>query len=135
MVVEAPSTASGADAQSLARVADAAILVVETGRTRHAQVVDAAQQFRLVGTRLLGAVLLSPPLPEPKSRVRADRTAGRRMAGRDPPIVDAPTNSCARSILRPPGDADARLLVVVRQPHGAPPATARDCRSRRGTLR
>jgi Mrp family chromosome partitioning ATPase/uncharacterized protein involved in exopolysaccharide biosynthesis len=32
VVVEAPSTASGADAQSLARVADAALLVVETGR-------------------------------------------------------------------------------------------------------
>ena len=42
VVVEAPSTASGADAQSLARVADVAILVVEAGRARHTQVADAA---------------------------------------------------------------------------------------------
>src|SRR5262245_21411483 len=68
IVVEAPSTADGADAQSLARVADAAILVVEAARSRHAQVADAAEQLRLVGTRLLGAVLLSPPIPAPDDR-------------------------------------------------------------------
>jgi Mrp family chromosome partitioning ATPase len=62
VVIEAPSTASGAEAQSLARVADAAILVVETGRSRHAQVSDAAQQLRVVGTRILGAVVLGPVL-------------------------------------------------------------------------
>jgi Mrp family chromosome partitioning ATPase len=58
VVVEAPSAASGADAQSLAGAADVAILVVETGRARHAQVADAAIQLRLVGTRLLGAIVL-----------------------------------------------------------------------------
>ncbi len=71
VVVEAPSAASGADAQSLAGAADAAILVVEAGRARHAQVADAAIQLRLVGTRLLGAIVLprvtapQPELPEP----------------------------------------------------------------------
>jgi len=58
VVVEAPSTASGADAQSLASVADAAVLVVETGRTRHGQVADAAMQLDRVGTRLLGTVVV-----------------------------------------------------------------------------
>lgn len=58
VVVEAPSTASGADAQSLASVADAALLVVETGRTRHHQVADAAMQLGRVGTRLLGTVVV-----------------------------------------------------------------------------
>jgi Mrp family chromosome partitioning ATPase len=71
VVVEAPSAASGADAQSLAGAADVAILVVETGRARHAQVADAAIQLRLVGARLLGAIVLprvaapQPEQPEP----------------------------------------------------------------------
>jgi hypothetical protein len=58
VVVEAPSTASGADAQSLASAADAAVLVVETGQTRHSQVADAATQLGRVGTRLLGTVVV-----------------------------------------------------------------------------
>jgi Mrp family chromosome partitioning ATPase len=58
VVVEAPSTASGADAQSLASAADAAVLVVETGQTRHSQVGDAATQLCRVGTRLLGTVVV-----------------------------------------------------------------------------
>jgi Mrp family chromosome partitioning ATPase/capsular polysaccharide biosynthesis protein len=65
IVLEAPSAASGADAQSLAQAADAAILVVESGRARHAQVADAAVQMRLVGTRLLGAIVLRPVLTTP----------------------------------------------------------------------
>jgi Mrp family chromosome partitioning ATPase len=58
VVIEAPSTAAGADAQSLASVADAALVVVEAGRTHHQQVVDAVTQLRRVGTRLLGAVVV-----------------------------------------------------------------------------
>ena len=92
IVVEAPSTAAGADAQSLARVADAAILVVEAGRSRHAQVADAAEQLRLVGTRLLGAVLLSPPMPVPDERERPRPLGGPdEWFAQTPPIVDAPT--------------------------------------------
>lgn len=66
VVVEAPSAASGADAQSLAGAADAAILVVEAGRARHVQVTDAAIQMRLVGTRLLGAIVLPRVMPQPE---------------------------------------------------------------------
>ena len=58
-VVEAPSTAAGADAQSLASQADAAIVAVELRRTRHAEIVDAAEQLRRVGTPLLGAVVFA----------------------------------------------------------------------------
>jgi Mrp family chromosome partitioning ATPase len=58
VVVEAPSTATSADAQSLASLADAAIVAVELRRTRHAEVGDAAEQLRRVGTPLLGAVVL-----------------------------------------------------------------------------
>lgn len=58
VVVEAPSTATSADAQSLASLADAAILAVELRRTRNTEVADAADQLRRVGTPLLGAVVL-----------------------------------------------------------------------------
>ena len=88
LVVEAPSTASGADAQSLARVADAAVLVVEAGRSRPAQVSDAAEQLRLVGTRLLGAVLLWPAAPP--TTVDEDQPQDEWLSDK-PSIVDAPT--------------------------------------------
>ncbi|MCW6005512.1 lipopolysaccharide biosynthesis protein [Micromonospora sp. CPCC 205371] len=58
VVIEAPSTASSADAQSLASFADAAIIAVERRRTRRPEVTDAAEQLRRVGTPLLGAVVL-----------------------------------------------------------------------------
>ncbi|BCJ44423.1 hypothetical protein GCM10010168_12370 [Actinoplanes ianthinogenes] len=58
VVVEAPSTSSSADAQSLASLADAAILAVELRRTRRPALVDATEQLQRVGTRLLGAVVL-----------------------------------------------------------------------------
>ncbi|MBM2619292.1 lipopolysaccharide biosynthesis protein [Actinoplanes sp. LDG1-06] len=58
IVIEAPSTASSADAQSLASLADAAILAVELRRARRPALLDAAEQLRRVGTPLLGAVVL-----------------------------------------------------------------------------
>jgi MinD-like ATPase involved in chromosome partitioning or flagellar assembly len=58
VVIEAPSTASSADAQSLASLADAAIVAVELRRSRRPALLDAAEQLRRVGTPLLGAVVL-----------------------------------------------------------------------------
>ena len=58
IVIEAPSTSSSADAQSLASLADAAILAVELRRTRRPAVLDAAEQLERVDTKLLGAVVL-----------------------------------------------------------------------------
>ncbi|MEV0715080.1 GNVR domain-containing protein [Asanoa sp. NPDC050611] len=58
IVIDAPSTASSADAQSLARLADAAILTVELRRTRRPEVVDAVAQLTRVGTPLLGTVVI-----------------------------------------------------------------------------
>jgi Mrp family chromosome partitioning ATPase/capsular polysaccharide biosynthesis protein len=64
VVIEAPSTSASADAQSLASLADAAILAVELRRTSHAEVVDAAAQMRRVGTQVLGAVIMPRVLAE-----------------------------------------------------------------------
>ena len=55
---------SSADAQSLASLADAAILAVELRRARRPALPDAAEQLRRVGTPLLGAVVL-PRLAAP----------------------------------------------------------------------
>lgn len=97
VVVEAPSTAASADAQSLARLADAAILAVELRRTRHAEVRDAAEQFRRVSTPLLGTVVL------PRLRLRAAAGPGRGTAAAPagaPPVIAAP-------VIAQPGPADA----------------------------
>jgi len=68
VVVEAPSTATSADAQSLASLADGAILTVELRRARRPQLVDAADQLHRVATPLLGAVVLP--------KLSAKRTTG-----------------------------------------------------------
>jgi uncharacterized protein involved in exopolysaccharide biosynthesis/Mrp family chromosome partitioning ATPase len=74
VVIEAPSTSSSADAQSLASLADAAILAVELRKSRRPALTDAAEQLRRVGTPLLGAVVLP-------------RLAGLRTADLAPPAV------------------------------------------------
>ena len=107
VVIEAPSTTTSADAQSLASLADAAILAVELRKSRRPALLDAAEQLQRVGTPLLGAVVLprlanlraaqptvggpavtlSPNSPaRPGDRAAADRIAGRR---RRPDPADA----------------------------------------------
>ena len=73
VVIDAPSTASGADAQSLASAADVALLVVEAGRASHAQVADAVMQLQRVGTRLLGAVVVPRLRPGAMPVIRTGR--------------------------------------------------------------
>jgi MinD-like ATPase involved in chromosome partitioning or flagellar assembly len=58
VVIEAPSTSSSADAQSLASLADVAVLAVELRRAKRPALLDAAEQLSRVGTPLLGAVVL-----------------------------------------------------------------------------
>ncbi|MEV4618834.1 Wzz/FepE/Etk N-terminal domain-containing protein [Asanoa sp. NPDC049573] len=72
VVIEAPSTASSADAQSLARMADAAILTVELRRTRRPEVVDAVAQLTRVGTPLLGTVVIPRLAPNAENQSDAD---------------------------------------------------------------
>lgn len=56
LVIEAPSTSTGADAQALADLADAAVIVAETPKTRYDQVRDAARQLDRMGAAVIGAV-------------------------------------------------------------------------------
>ena len=57
VVIEAPPTTDSPDAQTLANVAELAVLVVESGPTRAREVVDACAQLESMGTPVLGAVI------------------------------------------------------------------------------
>jgi uncharacterized protein involved in exopolysaccharide biosynthesis/Mrp family chromosome partitioning ATPase len=57
VVIEAPATADSSDAQTLANVAEIAVLVVELGQTRAREVLDACAQLESMGTPVLGAVV------------------------------------------------------------------------------
>ena len=81
IVIEAPSTAASADAQSLAGLADGAIVAVEQRRTRHADVADAAAQLSRVGTAVLGAVVV------PRLANLGSAPAGERPVPPDLPAV------------------------------------------------
>lgn len=63
VVVEAPPTASSADAQTLARWADAALVVAESRRTPAAALADAAFQFEQVGLAELACVVMPQQRP------------------------------------------------------------------------
>jgi Mrp family chromosome partitioning ATPase len=57
VVLEAPPTTDSPDAQTLANVAELAVLVVESGPTRAREVLDACAQLESMGTPVLGAVI------------------------------------------------------------------------------
>lgn len=110
VVIEAPSTSSSADAQSLASLADAAILAVELRRSRRPALLDAAEQLRRVGTPLLGAVVL-PRL----TGLRADDIDLPAVTLTPPEIVNG------TDIARRPDDSavlDAELTQPMRFPTG-----------------
>lgn len=80
IVIEAPSTAAGADAQALAEIADAAVIAVEVPRTEKEQINEAYGQLNRMGAAVLGAVVLpyqgKPSVPQPRpvpAAARRDR--------------------------------------------------------------
>jgi MinD-like ATPase involved in chromosome partitioning or flagellar assembly len=89
VIVDAPAASASADAQSLASHAGAALLVVERRRARLAEVADAADQLRRVGTPLLGAIVV-PPLrgerqPAASPATTAATEPARQGLGTPPP--------------------------------------------------
>jgi capsular polysaccharide biosynthesis protein/MinD-like ATPase involved in chromosome partitioning or flagellar assembly len=104
VVIEAPSTASSADAQSLASLADAAIVAVELRRSRRPALLDAAEQLRRVGTPLLGAVVLP-------------RLAGNRSTDAPPPAVTLTPGNAGSAPVAGPDDgpiSDIELTQPMR---------------------
>jgi capsular polysaccharide biosynthesis protein len=82
VVMSAPSTSESADAQTLARLAHAALLVVQRARTTTDDVDVALHQFHQVGTTVLGAVLVPKKLDGASvASAGGTRQAGRRQTG------------------------------------------------------
>jgi capsular polysaccharide biosynthesis protein len=107
VIIEAPPTSTSADAQALAEIADASIIVVEIPRAEREHVGEGMRQLDRMGTAVLGAVVLPvqpgtvpPPAASrqhPSRRGDARRMDAARMdaarmdPGRvDPGRVDAP---------------------------------------------
>jgi Mrp family chromosome partitioning ATPase len=67
VLVLAPPTSRSADAQTLARLSDGALLVVELEHSESAHIRDAVRQLELVGTPMPGAVVF----PQLQSRPMA----------------------------------------------------------------
>ena len=112
LVIEAPSTSTGADAQSLASLADAAIIAVELKRTRRPDIADAAEQLRRVGTPVLGAVVMPhlKPTPDSGSELEPEKPAETTTNGHTPQQRHDPT--VLISIL------DPNSLAPLDDPHG-----------------
>ncbi|MCO6006748.1 Wzz/FepE/Etk N-terminal domain-containing protein [Actinoallomurus purpureus] len=103
-VIEAPSTELGADAQALADLADAALMVVEIPLARYAQVRDGIRRIDRMGAAVMGAVVLpiqddkvpaAPPRPSLPARTAPplrERPAGPpETPNKYKAIEDAPT--------------------------------------------
>jgi len=144
VVIEAPSTSSSADAQSLASLADAAILAVELRRTRRPAVLDAADQLDRVDTKLLGAVVLprlaplraddaNLPVVTLTATVPEKREPGRReLAGRtksgpsldETAVLDTdrtqamrlPTGPAAKQVRPRPAEAEEVTAIIELTP-------------------
>ena len=119
VVIEAPATSDSPDAQTLANMADLAVLVVEVGKTAAREVLDACAQFESMGTPVLGAVA---------AHYGRDRKASPRPAA-------PPTDTSPVTAEQPPA-ADADLAWTASSSPSAsltgPPATPGFClRARR----
>lgn len=63
VVVDSPPTSTGAEAQALAGMVDAVLVVVEAERTTEGQVDEALRQLRQMGATVLGVVMSPPAVP------------------------------------------------------------------------
>lgn len=105
-VIEAPSTELGADAQALADLADAALMVVEIPLARYAQIRDGVRRIDRMGAAVMGAVVLpvqddkvpaAPPRPSLPARTPPPLRERPAAAPQPPPrskyhaVEDAPT--------------------------------------------
>ncbi len=105
LIVLASSTASSADAQTLAHLADGVIIVAEFDRTRKNELLDAGQQLERVGARVLGAVAVprigtGAKASKPAKSTRSHRSTPSRGYSAPPP--PPPRNVTQDRRCRPP---------------------------------
>jgi capsular polysaccharide biosynthesis protein len=94
LFIEAPSTAAGADAQTLAIQADFVLLAAERGVSTLKHLSEAQRQFQRAGTTVLGVVLL--PHSSRRER-RASRSAAPTTAATTATSMTPATGSTATS--------------------------------------
>jgi capsular polysaccharide biosynthesis protein len=87
VIIEAPPTSTSADAQALAEIADASIVVVEIPRADREHVSEGIRQLDRMGTAVLGAVVLpvqpgTAPAARPQTDVLRRGESPRRSADR-----------------------------------------------------
>lgn len=117
VVIELAPAATSADAQTMARWSDAAIIVVEAGRTRTREVSDAIDQLAQIGLDQVGCVFV------PSVRVDRDR----------PPVrIGGPVPGSAAADEEPtaPSRAERRRPAVAGSSAGSGPAGGEEHRAR-----
>jgi len=89
VIVRAPATTAGADAQLLARLSDAAIAVVAVGGTHRVAIDETLRQWSIIGTQVPGVVAVTqygpgpdPILVAPKKNERTGERLSRAAASR-----------------------------------------------------
>lgn len=108
VVIEAPATAESSDAQTLATVAEMAILVVDAGHTTGREVIDACAQFESMHTPVLGAVFAT--FGRDREADVADGNAGAEQVPATAQVAD-----------RTPGPAASDGVAAVRDQALVPP--------------
>ncbi|TQN37555.1 capsular polysaccharide biosynthesis protein [Blastococcus colisei] len=99
VVMEAPATDAGADAQTLARYADFALLVVQVNVTTTQAIVDARAQFESMRTPVVGAAVLPAPARERGTEAGDTTDEGEELPA-SPERAVGPTDA-VRKNLRP----------------------------------
>jgi len=108
VVILASSTATSADAQTLAQLADGVIIVAELGSTRKAQLIDAERQLLRVGARIMGAVVV----PRATRRGRGVRSPSATTSRRDASDANGPRDFSQRrldEVLNRPGPPNSSV--------------------------
>ncbi|MEV5747777.1 Wzz/FepE/Etk N-terminal domain-containing protein [Actinoallomurus sp. NPDC052308] len=120
-VIEAPSTELGADAQALADLADAALMVVEIPLARYAQIRDGVRRIDRMGAAVMGAVVL--PVQDDKVAPPPSRPLPARTPPplRERPVAPPPKQNKYEAI----EDAPTVLDMVAVSDEGAPPPKGR----------
>ncbi|MFD1498193.1 polysaccharide biosynthesis tyrosine autokinase [Streptosporangium lutulentum] len=107
IVIDAPSTAFGADTQALAEIADIVVLTAEAHDTRYDQIRDGAQQMERVGAPLVGVVVIPQqtevPFPPPRGAVITSQPVGKPELVRgdeELPVVESGPSTEVFSIVK-----------------------------------
>lgn len=117
IVVEAPSTATSADAQALADLADLTLVVVDVPRTEREEIREGVRRLDRVGAAILGAVVV-PSLAEPSSLRKSEHLAGSGQPGQERRPETAPMPVIRSGTAQPAGGGSGGRPAGEGTPNG-----------------